>query len=166
MQIGHRQLYPGRETLNPMHEPFADESPTPPPIASAAAAPPPLPVLAMSCQATHGVTDEDKTLAALCHVLGIFTGFLGPLVIWLVKKDSSPFLDHHGREALNFQLTMLLVLMSLGAVTFVLMFIFVGIFLIPVIIVLQILAIVAEIMAAVAAANGEWHRYPFCIRLV
>jgi uncharacterized Tic20 family protein len=102
----------------------------------------------------------------LCHLLGIFTGFLGPLVIWLVQKDRCTFLDHHGREALNFQLTILLVMMCLGSATFVLMFVFVGVLLIPVLIAVPVLAIVAEILAALAAQKGEWHRYPFCIRLV
>src|SRR5690348_1357609 len=50
--------------------------------------------------------DKDaKTMALLCHLLPIFTGFLGPLIIWLVKKDSSPFVDDQGKEALNFQIT-------------------------------------------------------------
>lgn len=128
--------------------------PAPPPLPLPAGTPPPL------------VTEEDRTLALLCHLLGIFTGFLGPLILWLVKKDSSAFLDHHGREALNFQITLLLAFMSLGAVTVVLMFIFVGVLLIPVIIALQVLAIIAEVLAAVAAQRGEWHRYPFCLRLV
>jgi uncharacterized Tic20 family protein len=56
--------------------------------------------------------------------------------------------------------------MGIGAMTVVLMFVFVGIFLIPVIIVLRVLALVAEIVAAVAAQKGGWHRYPFCFRLV
>lgn len=112
------------------------------------------------------ISAEDKTLAMLCHLLAIFTGFLGPLVLWLVKKDQSPFIDHHGREALNFQITLLFVMIALGSVTFILMFIFVGILLIPVIMIVGILALVAEIMAAIAAQNGEWHRYPFNLRLV
>jgi uncharacterized protein len=112
------------------------------------------------------VTEEDKTLAMLCHLLAIFTGFLGPLVVWLVKKDRSPFIDHHGREALNFQITLLLVMLGLGSATFILMFVFVGILLIPVMMVVGILALVAEILAAIAAQNGAWHRYPCNLRLI
>ncbi len=106
-------------------------------------------------------------MGMLCHLLGIFTGFLGPLILWLVKKDSCVFVDHHGREALNFQLTIFLVMMGLMAMTMVLMFVFfIGFLFIPVIMAMQVLAIVAEVMAAVAAQRGDWHRYPFCLRLV
>lgn len=102
----------------------------------------------------------------LCHLLGIFTGFIGPLILWLVKKDNSAFVGHHGREALNFQITLMLVMLGLGSVTVVLMFVVVGILLVPVLFIVPILALVAEIIAAVAAQKGEWHRYPCCIRLV
>lgn len=125
-------------------------------------APPPIP----APQAAPVVSPDDKTLAMLCHLLAIFTGFLGPLIVWLVKKDSSAFVGHHGREALNFQLTLLLVMLCLGSATFALMLILVGFVLIPVLMVVPILALVAEIMAAVAAQNGEWFRYPCCIRMV
>ncbi len=103
-------------------------------------------------------------LGMLCHLLGLFTGFLGPLILWIIKKDTSPFVDHHGRESLNFQLTLLLVMICLVSAMAVLMLILVGILLFPVIMVVAVLALVAEILAAVAANNGDWHRYPFCIR--
>jgi uncharacterized Tic20 family protein len=115
-------------------------------------------------QSPYATTEDDRTMAMLCHLLSIFTGFIGPLVIWLVKKDSSRFVDHHGRESLNFQLTVLLASICLGALAFVLMFIFVGILLIPVIMAISVLALVAEIMACLAANRGEWHRYPWTIR--
>jgi len=112
----------------------------------------------------YGSTEEERTLGRLCHLLSLLTGFLGPLILWLVKKDSSRFVDHHGREALNFQLTILLATVCLGALTFVLIFFVVGIVFIPVMMVVATLAIVAEILAAVAAQRGEWHRYPYSIR--
>lgn len=148
-----------------MQDPYAPSPGTsPPPFPTADTVPPPMPPALVT--AYQGVREEDKTLGMLCHLLAIFTGFLGPLILWLVKKDSSTFLDHHGREALNFQITVFLVMLGLGSVTFVLLFVFVGFFLIPVMMVMQVLAIVAEVMAAVAAQRGEWHRYPFCLRLV
>lgn len=122
-------------------------------------APPPIPDYSL-------ISEEDKSLAMLCHLLGIFTGFIGPLILWLVKKDSSAFVGHHGREALNFQITLMLVMLGLGSLTFVLMFVVVGILLVPVMFIVPILALVAEIIAAIAAQKGEWHRYPCCIRLV
>ena len=132
-----------------MQPPFSGNSPTPPPM-----------------PAYQAISEEDKSLAMLCHLLGIFTGFIGPLILWLVKKDSSAFVGHHGREALNFQITLMLVMLGLGSVPVVLMFVVVGILLVPVLFIVPILALVAEIIAAVAAQKGEWHRYPCCIRLV
>ncbi len=111
-------------------------------------------------------------MAMLCHLLGIVAsytiglGFVGPLIIWVLKKDSSVFVDFHGKEAINFQLSMLIYLVALGSVTFITMFFFVGILLIPVIIVVAVLALIAEIIACVAASRGEWHRYPACIRFL
>jgi len=105
-------------------------------------------------------------MAMLCHLLTIFTGFIAPLIIWLIKKDTSPFVDHHGREALNFQFTVFIVMMALSFITFILMFILVGVLLIPVIFALGILVLVAEIMACVAANKGEWYRYPFSFRIL
>ncbi len=111
------------------------------------------------------VTADDRNMAMLCHLLSILTGFVGPLILWLVKKDESPFINHHGREALNFQITVLLASIVLFGLTFALMFVFVGILLLPLLIALPIAALVAEIMACMAANRGEWHRYPYCIRL-
>ena len=105
-------------------------------------------------------------LAMLCHLLGIFTGFLGPLILWLVKKDSSPFVAHHGRESLNFQLTLMLAMLCVGSAAFFLMFLLVGFLLLPVLMALPLLALVAEVLAAIAAQRGDWHRYPCCLRLV
>lgn len=115
-------------------------------------------------QSPYATTEDDRTMAMLCHLLSILTWFVGPLVIWLVKKDSSRFVDHHGREALNFQLTVFLASICLGALAMVLIFFFVGILLIPVIMAISVLALVAEIMACLAANRGEWHRYPWTIR--
>ena len=143
-------------------DPEPGNSPAPPPpVPEALYQPPPAPP-----PQAPGLRDDDRTMAMLCHLLGIFTGFLGPLVIWLVRKDQSPFVDHHGREALNFQITLMLVMLALGGVTFILMFVLVGILLVPLLVAIPLVALVFEIMAAVAAQHGDWHRYPFNIRLV
>lgn len=149
-----------------MQDPFSLSAGTsPPPFPAPGTVPPVMPPAFVPSMAP--VREEDKTMAMLCHLLAIFTGFLGPLILWLVKKDNCPFVDHHGREALNFQITIFLVMMGLMAMVFVLMFVFfAGFLLIPVIMILQVLVIVAEVMAAVAAQRGDWHRYPFCLRLV
>ncbi|RYD48665.1 MAG: DUF4870 domain-containing protein [Verrucomicrobiaceae bacterium] len=148
-----------------MQDPFVPTTETsPPPFPAAGAVPPPMPP-ALPVMGPV-VREEDKTLGMLCHLLSIFTGFLGPLILWLVKRDTSPFVDHHGRESLNFQITVFLAMLALVSVTFILIFLLIGIIFIPVIFLLQILVIVAEVMAAVAAQRGDWHRYPFCLRLL
>lgn len=111
-------------------------------------------------------TQDERTMGMLCHLLGILTGFVGPLILWLVKKDESAFIDHHGKEALNFQITYILVALGASAVIFVLCFLVIGFFLLPVLFVLPILVIIAGIIACISANNGEWSRYPGCIRLI
>jgi uncharacterized Tic20 family protein len=105
------------------------------------------------------VTSDDKTMALLIHLLTLVSGFLGPLIIWLVKRDDSAFVDHHGKEALNFQLTMLLA--WFGA--FLASLILIGLLAIPVLLVAQVLF---PILAAVAANRGELYRYPMTIRFI
>jgi hypothetical protein len=104
--------------------------------------------------------DKDaKNLAMLCHLLSIFTGFLGPLLIWLLKKDSHPFVDDQGREALNFQLTVLIGYVIGGATAYfcIGIFIFLGVW---------IFQLVLAIMAAMQASDGVAYRYPINFRLV
>jgi len=102
----------------------------------------------------------------LCHILPIAAGFIAPLIIWLIKKDQSKFLDHHGREALNFQLNVLIVTLALTLIATALMFILIGILLFPVIFFIAIGALVLEILAGIAANRGEWHRYPCTVRII
>jgi hypothetical protein len=105
------------------------------------------------------LSSDDKTMALLAHLLGIFTGFLGPLVIWLIKKDQSTFVDDQGKEALNFQITMLIA----WVVTWVLMFVLIGLLLVPVLIIANL---VLCIMGGIAANKGERYRYPVALRLI
>ena len=117
----------------------------------------------------NGVTQDDRTMAMLIHLLGLLTGFLGPLILWLVKKDQSKFIDFHGREALNFMITVFIYYIAFFALTFVIVLATYGIgmfIIIPFAMILGIGQIVFEIMACVAANKGEWHRYPMTIRLI
>src|SRR5438105_10296844 len=59
---------------------------------------------------------DERNSASLCHLLGIFMGFIGPIIIWTTKKEESRFVDHHGREALNFGLNMLILNLVLGLI--------------------------------------------------
>lgn len=151
-----------------MQDPYAPNPaapPPPPPLPAAGPLPPPMPP-ALHGFYQGGVREDERTLAMLCHLLGILTGFIGPLILWLVKKDSSPFVDHHGREALNFQITMLLVSAGLAMMMVVLMFVVIGFALIPLLMLLPVVVIVMEVIAAVAAQRGDWYRYPFTLRLL
>jgi uncharacterized Tic20 family protein len=105
------------------------------------------------------LSNDDKNMAMLCHVLAIFTLFLGPLIIWMIKKDESPFVDHHGKEALNFQLTMLIAWVASGF----LIFACIGFVLLPII---GIVDLVLCILAAIKASSGVEYRYPINIRFV
>jgi uncharacterized Tic20 family protein len=102
---------------------------------------------------------DERTMAMLAHLLAIFTGFIGPLIIWLVKKDESEFVNDQGKEALNFQLTMLIASFACGLLTFV----FIGCLLLPAVIIFDL---VCCIMGAVRAGKGEAYRYPINIRFL
>ena len=115
--------------------------------------------VAAAVPATVASTNDAKSMAVLAEVLGIVTGWLGPLVIYLVNGEKDPFVRHHSAEALNFHLTVLIGYL----VSFVLVFVLVGLLLIPV---LFVLSLVFGIQAAMAANRGEWYRYPISIRMV
>ena len=105
------------------------------------------------------VKKDDMNMAMLAHLLAIFTGFLGPLIIWLIKKEESPYVDRHGKEALNFQLTVLLAFIASGILSLAC----IGLVLMPVV---WVVDIIFCIIAAVKASRGEEYRYPLSIRLV
>jgi uncharacterized Tic20 family protein len=109
--------------------------------------------------ATRSGAQDEKGLAVLAHVLGIFTSFVGPLVMYLVAKPDQPFLKHHSAEALNFSLTVMIAYVVAGVAIIVV----IGIILVPVV---WVTALVLHIMAAMAANRGEWYRYPINIRFV
>jgi uncharacterized Tic20 family protein len=98
-------------------------------------------------------------MGLLIHLLSLVSGFLGPLVLWLVKRDQSAYLDHHGKESLNFQISLLVYWFG----SIIAMFVLVGILFIPV---LVILGLVMPIVAAVAANRGDYYRYPLTIRFI
>jgi uncharacterized protein len=104
-------------------------------------------------------SSDDRNLAMLAHLLGIVSGFIGALIIWLIKKDQSAFIDEQGKEALNFQITMLIAFVVAG----MLMVILIGALLMPLLLVANL---VFCILAAVAVSKGEHYRYPFALRLL
>ena len=100
-------------------------------------------------------------MAMLAHLLGALVGFLGPLILWVVKKDEHEFIDDQSKEALNFQLTLLI--WHFGAIVIVVLSCGLIFFapLVPV-----ALQLIFGIMGAVSASKGERYRYPMTIRFV
>lgn len=107
------------------------------------------------------VPQDQRTMAMLAHLLGILTGFLGPLIIWLINKDKpeSGFVNDQAKEALNFQITLLLVYI----VGVVLSIILIGIF---INLAAWLACIILSIMAGMKANEGVEYRYPFALRLI
>ncbi len=117
------------------------------------------PVYPASGQMPLHSTPNDRTLATVTHLLGLVAGFLGPLIVWIVKKEESPYVAQQAKEALNFQLTMILY----WVVSFFAMIILIGLLMLPVVLVLQF---VLPIVAAVAANKGTAYRYPLTLRFI
>jgi len=113
-----------------------------------------------------GIESDQNTWAMLAHLstllgfVGIpFANILGPLVVWLVKKDTMPLVDDQAKEALNFQISLTIY----GIVSGLLVLVIVGIFLL---VALVIFDIVFTIIAAVNAQKGIAYRYPLTIRFL
>jgi uncharacterized Tic20 family protein len=102
---------------------------------------------------------DEKTWAMLGHLSGIIFGFIGPLVVWLIQKDQMPFVSDQGKEALNFQITLLIAWVAAGALSFV----GIGFLLYPV---LWIGNLILCIMGGVKANEGTAYRYPVALRLI
>ena len=103
--------------------------------------------------------DEEKMWAVAAHLGPLLLGFLAPLVVWLVFKDRSQYLDRTGKEALNMQISYLLYSVVAG-ISIILL---VGLFLLPVV---GLAWFVLMIVGTVKVANHEEFRYPAIIRFV
>jgi uncharacterized Tic20 family protein len=102
-------------------------------------------------------TADDKTWAMLAHLSPLVgLGFIGPLVVWLIYKDKSPFVADQAKEALNFSLALLIAVLVCVATC-------IGVVVAPV---LGIGALVYQIIAALEANKGVWYRYPYTIRMI
>ncbi|MDZ5473816.1 DUF4870 domain-containing protein [Bacillus sp. 31A1R] len=104
-------------------------------------------------------TQEERMLAAAIYVISFFTVFIGPLIIWLIKKDQSSYIDYHGREYLNF----LISYSVYTIVSMVLMLVLVGFLTIWIV---GILAFVFTIIGAIKAYEGKEYRIPLVFRLL
>ena len=106
-------------------------------------------------------TQDERTWGLVSHLSALIASviglpFAGPLVVWLIKKDESPFVADQAKEALNFQLAILIVTLICGLTC-------VGIVLLPVV---WIAGLIYSILAAIEANKGIYYRYPYTIRLI
>ena len=115
---------------------------------------PPLPT-------TGEAPQDQRTMSLLAHLLGIVTGPIGALIIWLVSKDdaSKGFVVDQSKEALNFQITVFIAIV----ISWILAFVLIGLLLMPLV---GIANLVLCIIAGIKANNGESYRYPFALRLI
>jgi uncharacterized protein len=103
--------------------------------------------------------NDERLIAAAIYVISFFTAFIGPLVIWLVKKDDSDFIDQNGREYLNFIISYGIYSVISGILTFIL----IGFFMLAII---GILTLVFTIIAAIKAYEGKVYRIPLVFRIL
>ena len=109
---------------------------------------------------------DSKLYGMLCHLLALagyigipFGNIIGPLVIWLMKKDQYPFVNDQGKESLNFQISLTIY----ASVSALLIFIAIGMVLLPAVFVF---GLVMVIIAAIQANQGVAYRYPLTIRFL
>ena len=116
--------------------------------------------------ATSEIPRDIRKIAMLCHIvalvglLGNGIGFiLGPLIVWLVKREDHDFINEQGKEAVNFQITMMLAMI----VAVPLIFVVIGI---PLALIIGIAMTVLPVIAAIKANDGESYKYPLTYRFL
>lgn len=108
-------------------------------------------------------------LSLLAHLFMPYVAIVVPIIMWVVRKEKSPFIDDHGREAVNFQITVVLYTLVLPTIAFIVGAITCGVglvLLVPALLGPYILALVGMIQAAMASNRGEFYRYPMTIRML
>ncbi len=108
---------------------------------------------------------NEQNMGMLCHLLAL-SGFLvpfghiiGPLILWMVKREEMPFVDSQGKESLNFQISVTIY----GIVAFISVFLLIGFVLLPAVLLFDLVCV---IIASIETANGKPYRYPLCIRFL
>ena len=105
---------------------------------------------------TQSPSQDERTLAILAHVLSLFFWIIPSLIIYLVKKDDSPFVAAHAREALNFQITMTLLSIALTITLIGIIFLWVP----------ALIDLILTIVAAIKASEQKLYRYPMSWRII
>ena len=104
-------------------------------------------------------SNDDKNIATVTHLGGTVFSFIPSLIVWILKKDDSAYIADQAKEALNFQITVLIAQFVAGVLAIILIgFLFMAI--------IWILNVVFCIIAAIASSKGETYRYPLCLRLI
>jgi uncharacterized Tic20 family protein len=139
--------------------------PPPPPDPAPASTPAPSPT-SPPASATGTPSKEELDFAMFTHLAGLLDltsipggGLIGPLIMWLIKKDTMPFVDDQGKEAVNFHITVAIAML----VSWALVFACIGVVML---VVVGVASIVFSIIGAIAASKGEAYRYPLTLRLV
>lgn len=108
---------------------------------------------------------DERMWAMLAHISAVagfvfpFGNIIGPLLIWILKKEEYPFVNDQGKEALNFQISIAVYLL----ISAVLIFVIIGI---PLLIILALFALIMTIIASINAYDGKAYRYPLTFRLI
>jgi uncharacterized Tic20 family protein len=112
----------------------------------------------MSTEITTPTSDE-KNIATVTHLGGTVFSFIPGLLVWILKKDDSAYIADQAKEALNFQITVLIAQFIAGVLAIILIgFLFMGI--------IWLLNVVFCIIAAISSSKGDTYRYPLCLRLI
>lgn len=112
-----------------------------------------------------GISADERQWAMIAHLSALsgliipFGHILGPLIVWMMKKDAMPFVDDQGKEALNFQITLSIALFVCG----LLIFVVIGILLMPLV---GLAGLILAIIAGIKSNEGVAYRYPFTLRLI
>ena len=106
-------------------------------------------------------------LSALVGFLIPFGNVLGPLILWVIKKDELPLVDRHGKEALNYHISISIYLAVAWGITLVLSLVVIGFLLVPVVAIANVLLMALfPALAGVKANEGGWYEYPLTIQFI
>lgn len=104
-------------------------------------------------------TSDERMLAAAIYIVSFFFPLMGPLIIWLIKRNESDFIDYHGREYLNFFISYIIY----GFIGTILIVVLIGFLILPVV---GFFAVVFTIIGAIKAFDGVKYRIPFVLRIL
>lgn len=105
-------------------------------------------------------------LSALAGLIIPFGNLIGPLVVWMMKRDTMPFVADQGKESLNFQITVSILCTILLILGVVLSIVFIGVLFFPLVALIGLAALVLSVIGGIKANEGTAYRYPFSVRLI